>query len=113
MGMESEMSGSVEQSASERLLSGAAWDDLCEILKRAGKVVDQFGDEIDELDRVEWYRFLSRLVRHGFQRYIENSEPDRPRLLDTPWRQGINFQSPDQDHLIAEFFDGAHDYRIT
>ena len=107
------MSNQIEQRAAERLLSGAAWDDLCEVMKRAGRIVDQLGDEIDELDRVEWFRFLSRLVRHGFHRFVENSEPDRPRLIDTPWRQGINFQSPDQDHLIAEFFDGAFDYRIT
>jgi len=102
-----------EKRAAERLLSGAAWDDLCAILNRAGRIIDQFGPEVNELDRTEWFRFLSRLLRHGFQRYVENSEPDRPRLLDTPWRQAINFQSPDQDHLIAEFFDGAHDYRIT
>jgi hypothetical protein len=25
----------------------------------------------------------------------------------------MNFQSPDQDHLLAEFVDGSHDYRIT
>ena len=46
------------------------------------------------------------------ERFIENSEPERPRLRDTPWRQGINFQSPDQDHLLCEFIDGTHDYVI-
>jgi len=107
------MTGTTEQRAAERLLSGAAWNDLCAVLKRAGDIIHQFGDDVDELDRTEWYRFLSRLLRHGIQRYVENSEPDRPRLLNTPWRQAINFQSPDQDHLIAEFFDGAHDYRIS
>ncbi len=102
-----------DREARDRLLTGAAWDDLCETMKLAGRTIEYFGDDLDELDRTEWYRFLSRLLRHGFHRYVENSEPDRPRLLDTPWRQAINFQSPDQDHLIAEFFDGAHDYRIT
>ena len=107
------MDAELEKRAGERLLTGDAWNDLCDVLKQAGRVIDQFGDEVNELDRTEWYRFLSRLVRHGFHRFVENSEPERPRLLDTPWRQGINFQSPDQDHLIAEFFDGAHDYRIA
>ena len=107
------MTASMTAQADERLLSGRAWQDLLAVLKNAGDVIEQLGDEVTELDRVEWYRFLSRLVRHGLRRYVENSEPERPRLIDGAWRQAINFQSPDQDHLIAEFFDGVHDYRIT
>ncbi|MDP5063569.1 MAG: DUF1214 domain-containing protein [Haliea sp.] len=75
-------------------------------------MIEEFGDDISELDRSEWYRFLTRLLRNGFERYMENCEPERPRLRDAPWRQGINFQSPDQDHLLAEFVDGSQDYRI-
>ncbi len=98
--------------ASQRLLSGEAWDDFCDQLKAAGHIIDQFGEETDALDRAEWYRFLARLTRNGLERFAENCEPDRPRLRDTPWRQSINFQSPDQDHLLAEFVDGSHDYVI-
>ena len=50
---------------------------------------------------------MTRLIRNGFERFMENCEPERPRLRDAPWRQGINFQSPDQDHLLAEFVDGG------
>ncbi|MBS0255302.1 MAG: hypothetical protein JSS36_08865 [Proteobacteria bacterium] len=99
-------------SAERRLLEGRAWDDFCEQLKAAGRVVEAFGDEVDPLDRAEWYRFMARLARNGLERFAENCEPERPRLRDTPWRQSINFQSPDQDHLLAEFVDGAHDYVI-
>lgn len=97
----------------ERLFSGAAWDDYCETVRRAGAMIDRFGDAVDDLDRAEWYRFVTRLMRNGVERFVENCEPERPRLRDTPWRQSINFQSPDQDHLLAEFVDGQHDYRIT
>jgi hypothetical protein len=82
-------------------------------VRRAGHLIERFGDEVDALDRAEWYRFMTRLMRNGFERYVENCEPERPRLRDAPWRQGINFQSPDQDHLLAEFVDGRFDYRIT
>jgi hypothetical protein len=99
--------------SARRLASGRAWDDFCETVRRAGHLIERFGEEVDELDRAEWYRFLTRLMRNGFERYVENCEPERPRLRDAPWRQGINFQSPDQDHLLAEFVDGRHDYRIT
>jgi hypothetical protein len=99
--------------AAKRLDSGRAWDDFCEQVRRAGHLIERFGDEVDALDRAEWYRFMTRLLRNGFERFVENCEPERPRLRDAPWRQGINFQSPDQDHLLAEFVDGRHDYRIT
>ena len=102
-----------EAMAKERLLTGRAWEDFCDIIKQSGKMVDLFGEEANELDRAEWYRFVTRLMRCGFERFVENCEPDRPRLRDAPWRQGINFQSPDQDHLLSEFIDGRYTYRIT
>ena len=98
--------------ARDRLVSGEAWDDFCETLKVAGRVIEGFGDEPSDLERAEWYRFLSRLTRNGFERMVENCEPERPRLRDAPWRQSINVQSPDQDHLMCEFVDGSHEYRI-
>jgi hypothetical protein len=100
-------------SAGDRIASGQAWDDFCEQVRRVGHMVDRFGDTADPLDRAEWYRFVTRLMRNGFERFVENCEPERPRLRDAPWRQGINFQSPDQDHLLTEFPDGRSDYRIT
>jgi len=102
----------MSERAQRRLLSGEAWDDFCDTLKQAGRIVDQFGDEPSELDRAEWYRFLTRMARNGFERFVENCEPERPRLRDAPWRQSINVQCPDQDHLMCEFVDGTHDYRI-
>lgn len=99
--------------ARERLVSGRAWDDYCETLKVAGRNIERFGDEPSDLERAEWYRFLTRLARNGLERMVENCEPDRPRLRDAPWRQSINVQSPDQDHLMAEFVDGRHEYRIV
>ena len=103
----------IRRQSAERLLSGRAWDDYCETIRRAGHMVDQFGPDADELDRAEWHRFITRVMRMSFERFLENCEPERPRLRDAPWRQGINFQSPDQDHLMTEFVDGRHEYRIT
>lgn len=100
-----------EQSA-QRLLSGQAWEDYCDVLRLAGRLIERFGNEPTDLDRAEWYRFLTRLTRNGLERFVENCEPERPRLRDAPWRQSINFQSPDQDHLLVEFIDGSHAYRV-
>lgn len=103
----------MNETASRRLLDGESWDDFCDTLKAAGHILDEFGDEPSETERAEWYRYLSRMVRNGFERFVENCEPERPRLRDAPWRQSINVQCPDQDHLMCEFVNGEHEYRIT
>ena len=100
------------QGGEQRASSGKAWRDYCRVLEIAGTLIDTIEGPLNNLDRAEWYRFLTRLMRHGAERFMENSEPERPRLRDTPWRQAINFQSPDQDHLLCEFIDGTHDYVI-
>ncbi len=103
----------MSEKAAQRLLSGRAWDDFCEQLKQTGQMIDQFGDQVTELDRTEWYRFLSRYVRMGFEHYVECSEPTRPRFHEMTWRQTINFTSPLQDHFFADFEDGSADYVIA
>lgn len=95
-----------------RASSGQAWRDYCRVLEIAGTLINKIEGPLNDLDRAEWYRFLTRLMRNGAERFLENNEPERPRLRDTPWRQGINFQSPDQDHLLCEFIDGTNDYFI-
>ena len=97
--------------ARERLLSGRAWDDFCDTLKLAGRHIETFDGQLSDLDRAEWYRFLTRLTRSSMERLIENAEPTRPRLRDMVWRQSINVQTVDQDHLMCQF-DEARDYVI-
>lgn len=98
--------------ATERLNSGQAWDDFCEVIRQAGHMVDRFGETPTALDKAEWYRFMTRLIRNGCERFMENCEPTNPRLRDASWRSSINFQNPDQDHLLCEF-DEARAYKIT
>jgi hypothetical protein len=98
--------------SAERLRSGAAWDDFCDVIRLAGHAMERWGLEPSDLERAEWYRFVTRVIRNGLERFVENREPGRPRLRDASWRSSINVQSPDQDHLLCEF-DAARDYRIT
>jgi hypothetical protein len=102
----------IDSKATARLTSGRAWEDYCEVLKTAGRMIDKFGDAPSDLDRAEWYRFMTRLARSSMERLVENAEPTRPRLRDVSWRQSINVQTVDQDHLMCQF-DMARDYRIT
>jgi hypothetical protein len=100
------------ETARQRLLSGRAWDDFCDTLKVAGRHIDTVNEPLSELDRAEWYRFVTRLVRSATERLLENAEPTRPRLRDMVWRQSINVQTVDQDHLMCQF-DEARDYVVT
>ena len=74
--------------ASERLLSGRAWSDFCDVLKVAGEIVDRFED-IDDLDRTEWYRCLSRYTRGMLERYVEAGDPGRLELVAWGMRSKI------------------------
>ena len=98
--------------ASQRLLEGRAWDDFCETLRLTGHEIARWGDVPDAQDRTEWYRYLTRLARNGLERFVENSEPDTPRLRDTPFRCSINAQHPGQDHLLSEWFEPGYEYRM-
>lgn len=98
--------------AANRVLDGRAWDDFCETLRLTGHEIARWGDVPDALDRAEWYRYLSRLTRNGLERFVENSEPENPRLRDTPFRCSINAQTPDQDHLLSEWYEPGYEYRI-
>lgn len=103
---------SASDTAIERLLSGRAWDDFCDTLKVAGRHIEAVDGPLSDLDRAEWYRFMTRLARSSMERLLENAEPTRPRLRDMVWRQSINVQTVDQDHLMCQF-DEARDYLIT
>lgn len=96
--------------SAERLLSGQAWSDFCDVLKIAGQIVERF-DDLDELDRTEWFRCLSRYTRGMLERYVEAGDPGRLELVEMAWRHSINCTSPMQDQLFAEF-DPEHDYRL-
>jgi transposase len=92
----------IETASAARLRSGEAWQDFCRVIAQAGTVIERFPDASD-LERAEWFRFLTRLVRNGAERFVENCEPFRPRAQITGWRTSINVQMPDQDHYLTEF----------
>lgn len=90
------------EAAAERLRSGEAWRDFCAVLADAGRMIEQFPDASDT-ERAEWFRWLTRLMRVGAERFIENCEPYRPRLQPSPWRTTVNVQMPTQEHYLLEF----------
>jgi hypothetical protein len=93
-----------------RLLSGAAWDDFCESLKRAGKVVLEANPSASPLDRAEGFRYLAGLVNAAIRFSIDHADPVVPRFFRSPdSRTQWGGENADNQYLLAGVQgDGAY-----
>ena len=94
------------------VLSGKAWDDFCDALKRAGRQVLRPEAPATPLDRAEGYRYLTRLLRLGLEMHLEFADPDFPGFFAPSHETAkIGGDNPDNLYLMARI-NGAHDYVI-
>ncbi|MGI9604212.1 MAG: hypothetical protein ACR2QE_20200 [Acidimicrobiales bacterium] len=91
-------------------VSGQAWDEFCDTLKGAGRLI--IDNSTDDLDRIEGFRYLSRLTRGGLQSFIEANDRTFPRVLAIPEQLKIGCDNPDAYYLNVNV-DSRHIYRIS
>ena len=95
------------------LLTGRAWEQLCDSLKASGRHILKQGVPSGTLDRSEGYRMLTRLIGLAFEQVIESSDADHPRFheVNTEIRKYIG-DNPDQAYPMA-MIAGDRSYRIS
>lgn len=95
------------------LADGTLWRQFCDDLKRAGAQVLAADTPADDLTRVEGYRYLTRLLRLGLEKFVEFGDPDFPEFYSLSHETAkIGNDNPDNYYLNCAV-DGGRDYRIT
>jgi hypothetical protein len=91
-----------EAEDAQRLLSGAAWEEFCDALRRAGRTV-LASEARSDLDRAEGFRHLATLTAAGLRHVFDLADPERPRFLRNPdstskW----GAENADNQYLLAQ-----------
>ena len=101
-----------DSNAASAVVSGQAWDEFCDSLKRAGQQILRPEAPVSALDRAEGFRYLSRLLRIGLEMHLEFADPDFPGFFAPSHETAkIGADNPDNLYLMARL-NGAHEYRI-
>lgn len=66
--------------AEQKVLDGSAWEEFCDALKEAGKIVQSPKAPQDAFNQAEGYRYLTRLLRGGLESFLEFRDPAFPQL---------------------------------
>ncbi len=88
------------------------WDDFCEQLKSAGRLIEGDTTPATVFDRAEGYRYLTRLLRAGLESQIESSNPSFPRFFQLA-NETIKIGNDNPDNIYHNAnIDGTMDYRV-
>jgi len=101
------------QENERRLLTGEAWEEFCESLKRAGKIVLEANPTASPSDRADGFRYVAGLANAAIRFSIDHSDPLVPRFFRSPdSRTQWGGENADNQYLLAGVRgDGA--YRMS
>jgi hypothetical protein len=88
------------------------WSQFCDILKQAGDQILRPEAPVDEFNRAEGFRYLTRLLRIALDMYVESGDVRFPTFYRPSHETAkIGADNPDNYYQRAQI-DGRYDYRI-
>lgn len=98
--------------AEQKVLDGTVWDEFCDSLKEAGKIIRSDKAPQDAFNQAEGYRYLSRLLRGGLEGFLEFRDPLFPQLRCGAHETiKLGADNPDNRYESATI-NPAYEYRI-
>ncbi|MRI33970.1 hypothetical protein EOPP23_13320 [Endozoicomonas sp. OPT23] len=102
-----------EFNSEQRVQDGTAWEEFCDALKEAGKVIQSEKAPKDAFNQAEGYRYLTRLLRAGLESCIEFRDPAFPVLRNgTHETIKMGADNPDNRYEGA-IIDPQYDYKVV
>ncbi|MDP6978734.1 MAG: DUF1214 domain-containing protein [Myxococcota bacterium] len=100
-------------SAQQKVIDGSAWEEFCDSLKEAGKLIDSEKAPQDAFNRAEGYRYLTRMLRAGLESFIEYADKDFA-VLRSGAHETIKMGADNPDNRYESAgVNPANDYRIV
>ena len=81
--------------------SAEAWNDFCDLLKKAGDVVRRKELETSTFDRGEGLRYLARLLQAGLDSFLENPGAEYPYFRRMAANVKMGLDNPDNFYVSA------------
>ena len=98
--------------AEQRVIDGTTWDNFCDALKAAGKIIQSEKAPKDAFNQAEGYRYLARLLRGGLESFLEFRDPMFPQLRCGAHETiKLGADNPDNRYESASI-NPQYDYRI-
>jgi hypothetical protein len=99
--------------AEQKVVDGTAWDEFCDALKDAGKIIRSEKAPQDPFSQAEGYRYLTRLLRGGLESFLEFRDPMFPQLRCGAHETiKLGADNPDNRYESAPI-NPKYDYRIS
>src|SRR3546814_13906618 len=100
-------------SVSASKASQEQWSMFCDTLKQSGLAILQSSETQDEVTQAEGLRYLTRILRAGIERFVENWDPLDPYMAPTyNDRLKCGMDNPDSIYSISRV-DGDYEYELT
>ncbi len=95
-----------------KLESGEAWNEFCDLLRKAGDILQRRDIAASPLEIAEGHRYLGRLLRAGLMAFGERAGARYPVFRAMPDGVKMGLDNPD-NYYVSATVSGRYTYRVT